>query len=77
MQYLSGSSLNRCVFDFATEIGLYSHQGIDINKVMKNNNLLIEHKQDKKIYVIERFVVSNYGRELSHVCGYMQGLDLT
>jgi hypothetical protein len=76
MQYISVSSLNRCVFYSATKIGFYNHQGIDVDKVIKNNNLLIEHKQDKEIYVIERFVASNYGRELSHVCGYIRGLDL-
>jgi hypothetical protein len=44
---------------------------------MERNNLLIGHKHGKKIYMIERFVVGVYGRELSHVCGYMQALDLT
>jgi hypothetical protein len=27
--------------------------------------------------MIERFITSDYGRELSHACGYMQVLDLT
>jgi hypothetical protein len=35
------------------------------------------HKYDKEIYVIERFIVSDYERELSHVCGYTRVLDLT
>jgi hypothetical protein len=43
---------------------------------MESNNLLIGHKHDKKIYVIERFVVSDYGSELSHVHGYTRVLDL-
>jgi hypothetical protein len=43
---------------------------------MKSNNLLIGHKHVKEIYVIERFVATDYGRELSHVCGYMRVLDL-
>jgi hypothetical protein len=44
---------------------------------MERNNLLIGHKHGKKIYMIERFITSDYGRELSHACGYMQVLDLT
>jgi hypothetical protein len=44
---------------------------------MESNNLLIGHKHDKEIYMIEIFVVSDYGRELSHVCGYTRALDLT
>jgi hypothetical protein len=44
---------------------------------MESNNLLIGHKHDKKIYVIERFVTDDYGRELSYVCGYTRALDLT
>jgi hypothetical protein len=44
---------------------------------MKSNNLLIGHKHGKEIYVIERFVTSDYGRELSHVYGYTRALDLT
>jgi hypothetical protein len=43
---------------------------------MKNNNLLIGYKHDKKIYVIERFIMSNYKRGLSHVYGYTRTLDL-
>jgi hypothetical protein len=43
---------------------------------MERNNLLIGHKHDKKIYVIKRFVTSDYGRELSHVCEYTRTLDL-
>jgi hypothetical protein len=43
---------------------------------MKNNNLLIGYKHDKKIYVIERFIMSNYERGLSHVYGYTRTLDL-
>jgi hypothetical protein len=43
---------------------------------MESNNLLIGHKQGKKIYVIERFVAGDYGSELSHVRGYTQVLDL-
>jgi hypothetical protein len=38
--------------------------------------LLIGHKYGKEIYVIERFVTSDYGRELSHVCGYTHGARL-
>jgi hypothetical protein len=49
---------------------------IDVDKVMESKNLLIGHKQGKEIYVIERFVVSDYGKELSHVCGYTRALDL-
>jgi hypothetical protein len=44
---------------------------------MKSNNLLMGHKHDKEIYVIERFIASDYERELSHVCGYTRVLDLT
>jgi hypothetical protein len=44
---------------------------------MESNNLLIGHKHDKEIYVTERFIMSDYGRELCHVCGYTQALDLT
>ncbi len=58
MQYLSRWGLNRCVFNYATGISFYSRQGIDIDKIMKNNNLLIGYKHDKKIYVIERFVIN-------------------
>jgi hypothetical protein len=36
----------------------------------------IKHKHGKEIYVIERFIASDYGRELSHVCGYTRALDL-
>jgi hypothetical protein len=43
---------------------------------MESNNLLIGHKHDKEICVIEKFVVSDFGRELSHVCGYTWVLDL-
>jgi hypothetical protein len=43
---------------------------------MKSTNLLIGHKHGKEIYVIERFIVSDYGRELSHICGYARTLDL-
>jgi hypothetical protein len=43
---------------------------------MEITNLLIGHKYDKEIYLIERFVACDYGRELSHICGYMQTLDL-
>jgi hypothetical protein len=42
---------------------------------MERNNLLIGHKHGKEIYLIERFVACVYGRELSHVCGYMRSLD--
>jgi hypothetical protein len=42
-----------------------------VNKVMERGNLLLGHKHGKKISVIERFVAGVYGRELSHVCGYM------
>jgi hypothetical protein len=41
---------------------------------MESTNLLIGHKHGKEIYLIERFVASDYGRELSHVCGYMRVL---
>jgi predicted Mrr-cat superfamily restriction endonuclease len=44
---------------------------------MESNNLLIGYKHGKKIYVIGRFVTSDYERELSHVCGYTWALDLT
>jgi hypothetical protein len=44
---------------------------------MESTNLLIRHKYDKEIYLIERFVACDYGRELSHICGYTQTLDLT
>jgi hypothetical protein len=44
---------------------------------MESSNLLIGHKHDKEIYLIERFVGGDYGRELSHVCGYTWTLDLT
>jgi hypothetical protein len=44
---------------------------------MESNNLLIGHKHDKKIYMIERFVASDYGWKLSHICGYTRALDLT
>jgi hypothetical protein len=44
---------------------------------MKSNNLLIGHKHGKEIYVIERFVMSDYRRESSHVYGYTRTLDLT
>jgi hypothetical protein len=43
---------------------------------MESNNILIGHKHGKEIYVIERFVMSDYGMELSHVCGYTRALDL-
>jgi hypothetical protein len=77
MQYLPHWGPNRCVFDAATGIGLYSRQGIIIDKVMESINLVIEHKHGKEIYLIERFNAGVYGRELSHVCGYMWALDLT
>jgi hypothetical protein len=51
-------SLNRCVFDVTTGIGLYSRQGIIVYKVMESNNLVIGHKHSKKIYLIERFIVN-------------------
>jgi hypothetical protein len=54
----SSQSLNRCVFDVTTGIGLYSWQGIIVYKVMKSNNLIIEHKHSKKIYLIERFIIN-------------------
>jgi hypothetical protein len=40
--------------DSATGISFYSRQGIDMDKFMERNNLLIGHKHDKKISVIER-----------------------
>jgi hypothetical protein len=58
-------------------INLYSRQGIIVDKVMGSINLVIEHKHGKEIYLIERFDTCVYGRELSHVCGYMRALDLT
>jgi hypothetical protein len=36
---------------------LYSCQGIVVSKYLKRN-LLIGHKHDKEIYVIERFAVN-------------------
>jgi hypothetical protein len=36
---------------------------------------MIGHKYGKEIYLIERFVVGVYGRELSHVYRYTQALD--
>jgi hypothetical protein len=45
-------------FYSVTGIDIYSHQGIDIDKVMESNNLLIGHKPGKEISVIERFVVN-------------------
>jgi hypothetical protein len=59
-----------------TRISFYSRQGIDVDKVMESNNLLIGHKHGKEIYMIEIFLTSDYGRELSHVCGYTWTLDL-
>jgi hypothetical protein len=44
---------------------------------MERNNLLIGHKYGKEIFMIKRFVVGVYGRELSHICGYTRALDLT
>jgi hypothetical protein len=67
---------DRCVFDYATGISFYSRQGIDVDKVIESNNLLIGHKHDNEIYVIERFIVSDYGRKLSHICRYTRALDL-
>jgi hypothetical protein len=61
--------------DSTTGIGVYIHQGIDIDKVMERNNLLIGHKHSKEIYLIEIFVTVVYGRELSHVCEYTRVLD--
>jgi hypothetical protein len=43
---------------------------------MECTNLLIGHKHGKKIYLIERFVVVDYERELSYVCGYTWALVL-
>jgi hypothetical protein len=77
MQYLSRWGLNRFIFYVATGIGIYSHQMIDVDKVMESTNLLIGHKHGKEIYLIERFVAGDYGRELSHVYGCMRALDLT
>jgi hypothetical protein len=42
------------VSDSATGIKFYGHQGIDMDKVMERNNLLIRHKYGKKIFMIER-----------------------
>jgi hypothetical protein len=44
---------------------------------MKSNNLLIGYKHGKEIYVIVRFVTSDYGRELSYICRYTRALNLT
>jgi hypothetical protein len=44
---------------------------------MESNNLLIGHKYDNNIYVIEKFVASDYGMKLSHICEYTQMLELT
>jgi hypothetical protein len=45
-------------FYSATGISFYSRQGVDVDKIMESNNLLIGHKYDKEIYVIERFVIN-------------------
>jgi uncharacterized membrane protein YjjP (DUF1212 family) len=46
-------SSQQMFFDSATGIDIYSLQGIDVDKVMESNNLLIRHKHDKEISVIE------------------------
>jgi hypothetical protein len=63
----SSLSSHICGFAAATGIGLYSRQGIVVDKVMKSNYLVIEHKHGKEIYLIERFDLGVYGRELTHV----------
>jgi hypothetical protein len=45
-----------------TGIDFYSHQWIDVDKFMKTNNLLIGHKQGKKLCVTERLLVTNMTR---------------
>jgi hypothetical protein len=77
MLYLPRYGLNRCVFYVATGIGLYSCQGIVINKVMETKNLVIGHKHGNEIYLLERFIAGDYEREQSYVCGYTRELDLT
>jgi hypothetical protein len=62
---MSHRGLNKCVYDSATGIGFYSHHGIDVDKVMESNNLLIGHNHGKEISLIERFVAGVYGREPS------------
>jgi hypothetical protein len=39
--------------------------------------LLIGPKHGKEIYLIEIFIAVDYGRQLSHICGYTRTLDLT
>jgi hypothetical protein len=56
MQYLSHWGLIRCVHDAVIGINFYSRQGIIVNKFMESN-LLIVHKHDKKIYMVERFII--------------------
>jgi hypothetical protein len=60
---LSHWGLNRCVYDSATGIGFYSRQGIDVDKFMERNNLLIRHKHGKEIYMIERYLDTNMMRK--------------
>jgi hypothetical protein len=43
-----------CVSDFAIGIGFYIHQGIDVDKIMERNNLLIGQKHGKEISLIQR-----------------------
>jgi hypothetical protein len=62
-QYLSRWGLNICISNSAIGIRFYSRQGIDVDKVMKRNNLLIGHKHDKEIFVIERWSDINMARK--------------
>jgi hypothetical protein len=62
-QYLSRWGLNICVSDSPTGIGFYSHQEIDVGKVMERNNLLIGHKHGKETSMIERWFDINMARK--------------
>jgi hypothetical protein len=52
-----------CVSDFAIGIGFYSHQGIDVDKIMERNNLLIGQKHGKEISLIQRWLDTNMARK--------------
>jgi hypothetical protein len=77
-------------FLFCNRNQFFSRQRIVVDKYMERNNLLIGHKHDKKISVIESQLDTNMTRkypslkdkryivnELSYVCGYTRTLDLT
>jgi hypothetical protein len=53
-----------------TGIDFYSHQWIDVDKFMKTNNLLIGHKQGKKLCVTERLLVTNMTRNYPRLKDY-------